>query len=387
MYSFPVRTHILKILKPTTNRVFRYYKSLGKDFGTLGYFEKEYCRDFERFMGTKGYAKAVNSGTAAIYIALSSLELPHNSSIVISAITDPGSVSPIVLMGHKIRIADNLKGKPFPSKETVIKACSKNTRCIIINHLAGIPVPEIKSIARWAKKNKIYLLEDCSQAHGATIGGHRVGTFGDVACFSTMFSKNHSAGASGGIVFTKKKSLYHKIILNTDRGKPSYLKNFDGKNPKTFILPALNFSQNELSCALGSQSLQALTRTNLKRKRFLAVLNKSMKSLGCKTSLYVDNLEGFAPFFGILQMTFPKKEVLLFKKLIKKKIPANVHYNYIVSEWPFVQKHLSTRNTKEATSFRDSSVNLLFNENFGSKEAFFIAKTIASAEKSLQLYE
>ena len=75
------------------------------------------------------------------------------------------------------------------------------------------------------QKNKIYLLEDCSQAIGAKINGKMVGTFGDVSAFSTMYRKNLAANSSGGMIFTKKYNTYKKILAYADRGKYYGMKN------------------------------------------------------------------------------------------------------------------------------------------------------------------
>ena len=89
---------------------------------------------------------------------------------------------------------------------------TKKTKLIQLTHVAGQPVEDIKKIAKFAKKRNIFLLEDCSQAVGATINGQKTGTFGDIAAFSIMYRKNLAANSSGGIVFTKKLKLHHKSL-------------------------------------------------------------------------------------------------------------------------------------------------------------------------------
>ena len=117
------------------------------------------------------------------------------------------------------------------------------------------------------KKNKIYVLEDCSQAVGAKIKGKMVGTFGDIAAFSTMYRKNLAANSGSGIVFTKKNySLYKKILAYSDRGKISWNKKLNNSDPKNSIFPALNWNTDEFTCAIGLASLRRLKSTNLKRK-------------------------------------------------------------------------------------------------------------------------
>ena len=98
--------------------------------------------------------------------------------------------------------------------------------------MGGEPVDDIKEIAAYAKKNNIYLLEDCSQAIGAKIQGKLVGSFGDIAAFSTMYRKNLAANSSGGIIFTRKFKIYKKVLAYADRGKILWKKKFRFKRPE-----------------------------------------------------------------------------------------------------------------------------------------------------------
>src|SRR5204863_5326452 len=98
--------------------------------------------------------------------------------------------------------------------------------------------------------------------HGARLNGKKVGTFGDIAAFSTMYRKNHATGGCGGVIFTPDEKLYHLVRACADRGKPFWQPGFNDKDPKQFLFPALNLNIDELSCAIGSQTLGKLDRTN-----------------------------------------------------------------------------------------------------------------------------
>ena len=98
----------------------------------------------------------------------------------------------------------------------------------MLTHIGGSSV-EIGKIYSFLKKKKIKIIEDCSQAAGAscfeclprcnTCKNKYVGEFGDISAFSTMYRKNISSGGSGGIVFTKNKKLFTNIMAYSDRGK------------------------------------------------------------------------------------------------------------------------------------------------------------------------
>ena len=80
---------------------------------------------------------------------------------------------------------------------------------IQLTHAGGEPIKDIKEISLYAKK-EIFLLEDCSQSIGAKINNKKVGSFGDIAAFSTMYRKNLAANSSSGIVLLKISNYIEK---------------------------------------------------------------------------------------------------------------------------------------------------------------------------------
>ena len=87
-------------------RMFEHYRSKGLDPGYDGIFEEQYCEKIVEYMGG-GFADAVCSGTAAVYVAIKALELPEASEIIVSPVTETGSVNPIILAGHRPVLADS----------------------------------------------------------------------------------------------------------------------------------------------------------------------------------------------------------------------------------------------------------------------------------------
>ena len=100
---------------------------------------------------------------------------------------------------------------------------SKKTSCIIVVHALG-QAAEVDKIVSFAKSRNIKVLEDCSQAHGAKLKNKKVGTFGDIAAFSTMYRKASISGATGGIVYSKKLNLLRLATAHADRGKERWKK-------------------------------------------------------------------------------------------------------------------------------------------------------------------
>lgn len=244
----------------------------GEAFGYNGAEEEAYCKEFAEFMGG-GYADAVNSGTNALYISLRALGIEPFTEIIVSPITDPGGMMPIVLMNCIPVVADSAPGKYNTSAEEIEKLISPLTSAIVVAHIAGEPC-DIDNIVALAKKHNIPVLEDVSQSHGAKYNGKYLGSFGDIAAFSTMFGKHHCTGGQGGMIFTKREDLYWKVRRIADRGKP-----FGLPDGSTNCVASLNMNMDELAAAIGRRQLKKLPEIVERRCNFVAKLTEEFKSL------------------------------------------------------------------------------------------------------------
>ena len=166
------------------NKMISYYRNLSEDPKYSGLWEEKFCSSFNSFMGG-GYSDAVASGTGAIYIAMKALEIPKNSDVILSPVTCSGAFSCITEQGHRPILVDSAKNSYNTDLEQIVKRVTKKTKLLQITHAAGEPV-DIEPIVKFAKSKGIYVLEDCSQAIGAKSRNKYVGTYGDVAAFSTM---------------------------------------------------------------------------------------------------------------------------------------------------------------------------------------------------------
>ena len=150
------------------NAVLKYFDNVIKNEKELWYgrlHQKIYEDDFVNMMGG-GYGIAVNSGTKGLYIALQSLYLDVNSEIIVPAITDPGGIMPVTLLGL-IPIAADTDPRTYNiCINEIKKKTSKNTKAIIVAHIGG-DVIDLDPVINFTKINKLHLIEDCSQAHGA----------------------------------------------------------------------------------------------------------------------------------------------------------------------------------------------------------------------------
>lgn len=235
--------------------------------------EEAFCKEFSTMMGG-GFADAVSSGTDAVFVALRALEIEPFSDIVVGPITDPGGFMPIV-MNNCIPIVADCRPDSFNvSLDTIKAACTPNTAAIIVPHIAGEPA-EIDKICEFARQRGIKVIEDCAQAHGATLNGKRVGTFGDIAAYSMMNGKHTCMGGQGGMVFTKSEALYWKIRQNSDRGKP-----FGLPAGSSNCVAALNFNADEIGCAIGREQIKKTDKIAAERQRVVKIIAEETADIG-----------------------------------------------------------------------------------------------------------
>lgn len=355
--------------------VFRYYQKTGVDFGYQGEFEKRYTDAFVAYQGG-GYADAVATGTASVFVAVATLELPVGSHVICSPVTDPGTVSAIILNGHKVVIMDSMPGSYNSGPDQFLAAVTPETRAVVLVHAAGKAAP-VDRIVELARARGIRVVEDCSQAHGASLGGKKVGTFGDIAAFSTMYRKAHATGGCGGVVYTRDRALYWKARSYADRGKPFEEEPFDEKDVRLFRFPALNLNLDELSCAIGTVTLKELDIT---RKKRFALWQRLKEKLHEYNSTFVT--DNFSEEDSIFFIPIKKPTDWLQKpqEFGVHKSLFNFSYKYVVSEWPWLNSHLNSpdkSSSPNALAKRNASIHLLLNENFSLKDISLCAKLLS----------
>ena len=360
----------------------KYYRDKKVDPGYQGIFEKRYTDAFVQFMGG-GYADAVATGTAALFIAVAALGLPRGSEIIVSPVTDPGCLSAIILNGLIPRLADSAPGSFNMGVEQFVARITPKVRAVMVVHSLG-RAADIVGIVRAARQHGISVIEDCSQSHGAQIGTRPIGNFGDIAAFSTMYRKNHMTGGAGGVVYSKDLELFHQALAHADRGKPSWAEDFDDRNPNQFLFPALNFHTDELSCAIGTASLARLQDTISRRLAFVSELSSRLRehSKACAPFGYTLNDSPFV--YPILvnreQICCTKQEFA--KAVLAEGIGLNPHYQYLVADWPYLKAYLADNfDTPNARDIRDRSFMLYLNENYGDAEVTDCIKAIVKVEK------
>ncbi|MFH1970627.1 MAG: DegT/DnrJ/EryC1/StrS family aminotransferase [Verrucomicrobiota bacterium] len=289
----------------------------GNAFGYGGPEEEAYCREFADAMGG-GFADAVNSGTTAVYVALRALNPEPFSEVIVGPITDPGGIMPIPLLNCIPVIADAAPGRFSPGPKEIEAVITPRTSAIVVAHIFGEPA-DMPGIMKVARRHKLPVVEDCAQAHGARLKGRLVGTFGDIAVFSTMFGKHHCTGGQGGVVFTRHEKLYKEARRASDRGKPFGLpKGADN------AIASLNFNLSDLAAVIGSVQLRKLPMIVSRRRELASRIAKGLR--GLKAVSLPPQVAGAKPSYWYLRLRFNPKAVTCDKATFCRALTAEGVY-------------------------------------------------------------
>ena len=169
-----------------------------------GRFIEEFERKWSSYCGA-GYGVAVNSGTAALQIAVAALKLERGSEIIMPSWTIISCAIAIIEAGCIPVLVDCDPETWCMNLDEVESKVSPRTRAVMPVHMFGHPV-DMRHLATLAKKCDLFIIEDAAESHGAEVAGRRVGGLGDMGCFSFYANKIVTTG-EGGMVVTNSIEL------------------------------------------------------------------------------------------------------------------------------------------------------------------------------------
>ena len=226
---------------------------------------KKFENNFQNFFKIKK-AIAVSNGTAGLYLAIKALNLKKNSEIIVTPRSYYASASCILLNNCIAKFVDISLENQNICIHDLQKKISNKTKAIICVHLNGYPC-DMEEIMKIAKKNNLYVIEDCSQAHGAKIKNKFVGSFGDIGVWSFCQDKIISTGGEGGMVATNSEKLFEKIWTLKDQGRNLKKIKKLKSNKFRYIHDHIgfNFRMTEIQAKIGNIQLSKLKKWVRKR--------------------------------------------------------------------------------------------------------------------------
>ena len=237
---------------------------------TMGTKVKCFEADFADYLGVK-HAVMVNSGSSANLLALSVLANPlaprpllPGDEVITPAVTWVTTVYPIINVGAVPVLVDVDPDTFNIDIAEIERALSPRTRAIMPVHLLGNPC-DMESITDIARRRDLLVIEDTCEAHGAAIGGRRVGSFGDLATFSFFFT-HHVATVEGGMLVTNNDDLGDLARalrafgwIRDLRDREELARRHAEIDPRfLFVNTGYNFKPTELQAAFGIHQLPRL---------------------------------------------------------------------------------------------------------------------------------
>ncbi|MEM3569888.1 MAG: DegT/DnrJ/EryC1/StrS family aminotransferase [Candidatus Jordarchaeales archaeon] len=215
----------------------------------------EFERLFSSFLGVK-YAVAVSSGTAALHASLLAIDVRPGDEVIVPSFTFSATCNVVLHVGAKPVFVDIDLDTYTMNPDEIKKTLTPKTKAIIPVHLYGHPA-DMKPIMEVAEEEKIYVIEDAAQAHGAEYNGVKVGGIGHLGCFSFYPTKIITTG-EGGMVATNDEELAEKIRMIRNQGeRGDYVTTLLGHN---WRLP-------EMNAAIGVAQMRRINEFLAKRRR------------------------------------------------------------------------------------------------------------------------
>jgi dTDP-4-amino-4,6-dideoxygalactose transaminase len=229
----------------------------------------EFERKFAEWQGSK-FAISTTNGTSALHVALTVLGIGPGDEVIVPSYTFIASSFSIVQAGAIPRFADVNLDDHCISLESAEQLVNERTKAIMPVHLYG-NVCDMDRIRAFAKKHKLFVIEDNAEAFGGSFKGQKSGTLGDIAGCSFCQSKTFTTGGEGGMVTTDREDLAWTARSFRDHGydvkdrlnlleleqKLSYVHNMVG----------WNYRMTEMQSAIGLAELDRMDTWNMPRRR------------------------------------------------------------------------------------------------------------------------
>ena len=286
-------------------------------------FEEE----FASYIGV-AHGIGVGSGTEALHLALSACGIGRGDEVITVSHTAVATVAAIELAGATPVLVDIDPDFYTIDPEKIKSAITSRTKAIIPVHIYGHPA-DMDPIVEIAEKHNLKVIEDCAQAHGAKYKEKRVGSIGNMGCFSFYPTKNLGALGDGGMVVTNNEKLAEKARLLREYGwTERYVSHFAGWNTRL----------DEIQAAILRVKLKHLDEDNSKRMCVAEIYNTKLSD----TDLILPKQrENSKHVYHLYVIRSPKRdEFLAFLK--KEGVCVSIHYPMPVHLQP-AYRHLQAR--------------------------------------------
>lgn len=280
---------------------------------------EEFELAFSEYTGCE-YAAAVNSGTAALHIALLAHDIGKEDEVITSPFTFIATANSILYTGAKPVFADIEPDTYNIDPEKIKEKINPKTKAIMPVHLYGQSA-DMKAIMEIAEDHKLVVIEDACQAHGAECLGKKAGSFGTGA-FSFYPTKNMTT-SEGGIITTSDREIAEKSkMIRAHGSRVRYLHEMLG----------FNLRMTDIAAAMGLAQLEKLDGFNASRQKNAAMFSEGLKSIS--GIVPATTREGYTHVFHQYTIRAQNRDKLA-DFLKEKGIGTGVHYPIPIHKQPY----------------------------------------------------
>ena len=274
--------------------------------------------DFAEYTGVK-HAVSVSSGNSALQISLMALGIADNSKVVTPTNSFIASANCIRMTNAHPILADiDLKDGGID-----VSGITQSVDAIIPVHIYGNPC-NFDSVKAFAEEQKIPIVEDACQAHGAIYKNRKVGSLSDVGCFSFYPTKNMTVGGDGGMTTTNNEEIAQKISSIRDNGR---------KTKNEFDKLGFTMRLNTVNAAIGRIQLKHLDEKNSRRREIVSIYKKNL----VEDCILPENENGKSVYHQIVIRHSKRNEIR--KGLADNDIGSAIYYETPIHLQPIYQEY------------------------------------------------
>lgn len=274
-------------------------------------------QEFASYIGVS-HAIGVANGTDALELSMRALDIKPGDEVITVSHTAVATVAAIESLGAIPVLVDVEQDFYTLDPAKLSEAMSKKTKAVIAVHIYGQSA-NLEDISNFCIQNKLFLIEDVSQAHGAKWNGSRLGSIGDIATFSCYPTKNLGAIGDAGLVVTEDSALAKKVRMLREYGwENRYVSEFPGRNSRL----------DELQAAILRIKLKGLDRDNEKRRQIAKIYQESLTGLDFHLPKVRKGAEHVFHLY-VLRCNFQQN---LIEDLKKDGINLGIHYPLAVHQ-------------------------------------------------------
>lgn len=326
----------------------------------LGKEVKSFEKEFADFLGIK-HCIGVGNGLEALQIALISVGIRENDEVITTPVSAAATTLAILAVGARPVFVDTDVNGLIDS-EAIPMAINKKTKAIIPVHLYG-QAAQLDKLQEVCRTNKLYLIEDAAQAHGSLYKGKKLGTFGDIGCFSFYPTKNLGALGDGGAIITNDGNIAAICRKIRDYGQDKKYNH---------AIYGLNSRLDEIHAAILKTKLKFLVKDNKKRQILAKRYIKNLSGL----SLQIIARDAIDDANFHLFVIKTKKRNSLQKFLRQNGIQTEIHYPKIIPDQPFLKSQYNTRGLKTAKKVTSEVLSLPCYPGMNFSQVDYICKKI-----------